>query len=75
MFASSSDSIRSITRCHASHVVSHAPKDMIASHGPSIIFRTFDASYVIYCNNDRIVATNLGPKCKKCKSCIWVTKS
>jgi hypothetical protein len=57
------------------HVVSHAPKDRNASHGPSILFRTFDASYVLYCKNDRVVASNVGPKCKKGKACIWVPKS
>jgi hypothetical protein len=48
MFASSSDSNRSRTRHHASHVVSHAPKDMSASHGPYILLCTFYASYVIH---------------------------
>jgi hypothetical protein len=56
-------------------VVSHAPKDRNASHGPSILFCTFGASYVIQGKNDRIVATNVGPKCKKGKTCIWVPKS
>jgi hypothetical protein len=68
MFASSSD-------FNASHAVSHAPKDSNASHGPSILFRTFDAFYAINFKNDRIVATNVGPKCKKGKTCIWVPKS
>ena len=62
MFASSSDSNRSRTRRHASHVVSYAAKNRNASHGPSILFRTFDASYVIHCKNGRIVATNVGQK-------------
>jgi hypothetical protein len=53
---------RSRTRCHASHVVSHMPKDRNASHGPSILFRNFDASYVIYSKNDIIVAINVGTK-------------
>jgi hypothetical protein len=52
-------------------IVSHEPKDRNASHGPSILFHTFDASYVIYHKNDIIVAT----KCKKGKICIWVPKS
>jgi hypothetical protein len=73
--ASSSDSNRSRTRRHASHVVSHTPKDRNASHGSFILFRTFDASYVIHYKNDEIVATNVGPKCKKGNTCIWVTKS
>jgi hypothetical protein len=72
MFVSSSDSNRSRTRRHD---VSHAPKDKNASHVPSILFRTFDASYVIHCKSDRIIATNMGPKCKKGKTCIWVPKT
>jgi hypothetical protein len=65
MIASSSGSYahnRSRPMRRASHVVSHIPNNMNASHDPSILFRTFDASYVIYCKNDRIVATNVGPK-------------
>jgi hypothetical protein len=73
VIASSSD--RSRARCHAPHTVSHATKDRNASHGPSILFRTFDASYVIHCKNDKNVATNVGPKCKKGKTCIWVPKT
>jgi hypothetical protein len=70
MFASSSDSNRSKTRRHVSHVVSHAHKDRNSSHGPSILFHTFDASYVIHCKNDKIAAKNVGPKCKKGKTCM-----
>jgi hypothetical protein len=73
MIASSSGSYahsRSRPRCRASHVVSHAPKDRNASHGPSILFCTFDAPYLIYCKNDGIVATNVRPKCKRGKTCI-----
>jgi hypothetical protein len=61
VIASSSD--RSIARRHAPPNVSHAPKN--ASHGPSILFCTFDASYVIHCKNNRIVAKNVRPKCKR----------
>ena len=74
MIASSSGSYahsRSRHRCRASHV----PKDRNAYHGPSMLFRTFDASYVLYCKNDRIVASNVGPKSNKGKTCIWVPKS
>jgi hypothetical protein len=66
---------RNRPRRRASHVISHAPKDRNVYHGPSILFHSFDASYVIYCRNDRIVATNVRPKCKKGKICIWVPKS
>jgi hypothetical protein len=73
VIASSSD--RSRTRRHSPHVVSHAPENRNASHGPSILFHTFDASYVIHYKNDIIVATNVGTKCKKGKTCIWVPKT
>jgi hypothetical protein len=57
------------------HVNSHAPKDRNASHGPSILLHSFDAYYVIHYKNDIIVVTNVVPKCKKGKTCIWVPKS
>jgi hypothetical protein len=47
------------------HVVSHAHKDRSASHGPYMLFRTFYAFYVLYCKNNRVVASNVEPKCKK----------
>jgi hypothetical protein len=75
MITSSSNFNRSRTRRHSPHVVSHAPKDRNASNEPSILFHTFDACYVIHCKNDIIVATNVGPKCKKGKTCIWVLKT
>jgi hypothetical protein len=75
MTASSSKCNRSRTRCHSPHSMSHAPRNRNASHGPSILFRTFDASYVIHSKNDKIVATSVGPKCKKGKTCIWVPKT
>jgi hypothetical protein len=65
MFPSYSGFGRSRVGRHASHVVSHAPKDRNASHGPSTVFHTFDASYVVYYKNNRIVATYVGSKCKK----------
>jgi hypothetical protein len=77
MIASSSGSYahsRSRPMRHASHNDSHASKDRNSSHGPFILFRTFDASYVIYRNNNKIVATSVGPKCKRGKTCIWVPK-
>jgi hypothetical protein len=50
MIASSSASYahsRSGPRRRASHIVFHVTKNMNASHGPSILFHTFDASYVL----------------------------
>jgi hypothetical protein len=57
MIASSSD--RSRTRCHA---ISHTPKNRKASQGPSIIFHSFDASYIIHYKNGKVIATNGGTK-------------
>jgi hypothetical protein len=75
MTASSSSSHAHGRPRRHNYVVSHAPKDRNASPGPSMLFLTFDASYVLYCKNDRVVASNVGPKCKNDKTCIWVPKS
>jgi hypothetical protein len=48
VLASSSDTSRRRTRRHTSHVISHVTKDRNASDGPSILFHTFDESYVIH---------------------------
>jgi hypothetical protein len=66
---------RSRPRLHMSHVVSNTPKVRIASHGLSFLLRTFDASYVLYFKNNKIVDSNVGPKCRKGKTCIWVPKT
>jgi hypothetical protein len=66
---------RSRHRRHACYVVCHVPKIRNASYGPSILYHTFDASYMLHCKNDRVVASHVGPKCKKGKTCIWVPKS
>jgi hypothetical protein len=76
MFASSSTLYvhgRSRSRRHAHHVVSHAPRN--ASSGSTILYRTYDASFMLMCKNDKVVAKNEGPKCKRGKTCIWVPKS
>jgi hypothetical protein len=73
--SSSSSHAHGRPRCHASHVHSQAPKDRNASYGPSMLFHTFDDSYVIYCKNDRVFASPVGPKCKKGKTCICDPKA
>jgi hypothetical protein len=76
MFTSSSSSYvhgRSRPRCHVDHVVSHAPRN--ASNSPTMLYRTYDAAYVLNCKNDKVVARNVGSKCKRGKTCIWVPKS
>jgi hypothetical protein len=64
---------RSKPRCRAHNVVSYAPRN--ASHDPSMLYHTFDASYVLQCKNDKVSASNVGPKCKRGKTCIWVPKT
>jgi hypothetical protein len=71
MYASSS-SIRAHgrnrPRRHVHHDVSHVPRN--ASNGPTMFYHTYDASFVLMCKNDKVVARNLGPKCKRDKTCI-----
>jgi hypothetical protein len=64
---------RSRPMCHTYNDVSHAPRN--ASHGPSMLYRTYDASYVLFCKSGKVCAKNVGPKCKRGKTCIWVLKS
>jgi hypothetical protein len=52
----------------------HGPKARNASFGPSISYRNFDASYVLYCKLRKPVASNVGPKHKNGKTCVWVPK-
>jgi hypothetical protein len=68
MFASSSSYAhgRSRTRCH--RVASHVPRN--ASNGPTMLYQTYDASFVLLCKNDKVVARSLGLKCKRDKTCI-----
>jgi hypothetical protein len=40
-----------------------------------MLYHTYDASFVLMCKNGKVVARNLGPKCKRDKTCIWVPKS
>jgi hypothetical protein len=65
MFASSSSYAhgRNGTRHH--HVASHAPRK--ASNRPTMLYQIRDASFVLLCKNDKIVARSLGPKCKRDK--------
>jgi hypothetical protein len=65
MFASSSSThAHGINRHrrYVHHVVPRAPRN--ATNGPTIIYHTYDASFVLMCNNDKVVARNVGPKCK-----------
>jgi hypothetical protein len=50
------------------------PNTRNASHGPSISYRTFDASYVLYFKSVKVVASHVGPRRKSGKTCVWVSK-
>jgi hypothetical protein len=73
MFASSSSYAYGRNRSRHHHIVSNAPRK--ASSGPTMIYQTCDASFVLLCKNDKVVARSLGPKCMRDKTCIWVLKS
>jgi hypothetical protein len=73
MIASSSSYAHGGNRPRRHHVASHVPRK--ASNGPTIVYQTCDASFVLLCKNDKVVAKRLGPKCKRDKTCIWVPKS
>jgi hypothetical protein len=72
MIASSSSSYVHGRSRSRRHVVSHVPRN--ASNGPTMLYHTYDASFVLMCKNDKVVARNLGPKCKRDKTCIWLSK-
>jgi hypothetical protein len=40
-----------------------------------MLYHTYDASFVLMCKNDKVVALNVGPNCKGGKTCICVPKS
>jgi hypothetical protein len=73
MFASSSSYAHGRNRPRRHHAASHAPSR--ASAGPTMLYQTCDASFILTCKNDKVVARSLGPKCKRDKTCIWVPKS
>jgi hypothetical protein len=45
-----------------------------ASHEPSILFNTFDASFALTNKRGKVVAKYVGSKHKSPKSCVWVPK-
>jgi uncharacterized membrane protein len=68
LLASSSSYAHGRNRPRRHHVASHAPRK--ASSGPTMIYQTCNASFVLLCKNDKVVARSLGPKCKRDKTCI-----
>jgi hypothetical protein len=73
MFATSSSYVHGRNRPRHNHVVSHTARKV--STGPTTIYQTCDASFVLSCRNAKVVARKLGSKCKRDKTCIWVPKS
>jgi hypothetical protein len=73
MFATSSSYTHGRNRPRRHDVASHAPRK--ASTGPTTLYQTCDASFILLCKNDKVVARSLGPKCKRDKTCIWLSKS
>jgi hypothetical protein len=76
MFASANSTHahgRNRHRHYIHHPVSHAPRNV--TNGPTMLYHTYDASFVLMCKNDKDVARNVGYKCKEGKTCIWVPKS
>jgi hypothetical protein len=60
MFASSSSYAHGRNRPRRHHVAPHAPRK--ALNGPTMLYQTCDASFVLLCKNDKVVARSLGPK-------------
>jgi hypothetical protein len=73
MITSSSSFTHARNRPRRNHVVSYLPRKVYT--GPTTIYQTCDASFVLSCKNSKVVARKLGSKCKKDKICIWVPKS
>jgi hypothetical protein len=73
MFASSSSYAHGRNRHRRHHVASHVPRKTLT--GPTTLYQTCNASFVLLCKDDKVVARRLGSKCKREKTCIWVPKS
>jgi hypothetical protein len=73
MFASSSAFVQGRSRPRRNHVVSHAPRRVC--NGPTTVYHTCNASFVLLCKNAKAVARKLGSKCMGDKTCIWVPKN
>jgi hypothetical protein len=73
MIASSSTYDCSRNRPRRNHVVSHALRKMC--NEPTTVFHACNTSFILSCKNAKIVARQLGSKCKGDKTCIWVPKT
>jgi hypothetical protein len=53
--------------------VSHAPRKLC--NKPTTVFHACNATYVLSCKNEKVVARKMGSKCKGDKTRIWVPKA
>jgi hypothetical protein len=72
MFASSSTFAHGRNRTRQNHVVSHLPRKVCNS---PTTYHASNASFVLSCKDAKVVARNLGSKCKGHKIFIWVPKT
>jgi hypothetical protein len=68
MFASISSYAHGRNRPRHHHIASQAPRKTLT--GPTTLYQTSNASFVLLCKNDKVVARRLGPKCRRDKTCI-----
>ena len=59
---------------HSTHIKMPKKKTPAASKEPNILFKTFDASYVLTNKSGKVVAKYVGGKHKSPKTCVWVPK-
>jgi hypothetical protein len=58
----------------STHVKLPKKKSLTASNEPIVLFKTFDASYVLTNKSGKVVAKYVGGKHKGSKTCVWVSK-
>jgi 3D (Asp-Asp-Asp) domain-containing protein len=59
---------------HSTHDKMPKKKSPVASNDHNILFRTFDAAYVLTNKSGKIVAKYVGGEHKDSKTCVWVPK-
>jgi 3D (Asp-Asp-Asp) domain-containing protein len=59
---------------HTTHIKMSKKKSLVASNESNVLFKTFDASYVLTNKSGKVVAKYVGGKHKGSKTCVWVPK-
>jgi hypothetical protein len=81
MIASSSSFVhgRDMPRKNVTH---HMPRTNVVNHMPrkvynrlTTVFHACNTKFVLSCRNEKVIAKNVGAKCKGDKTCIWVPKA